>query len=72
MARKFLVPLGLLASASDPTGTSAGQMYYNTDINSVKIYDGTIWSAVSGGGNVDGGAPTSNYEGITTLNGGTV
>lgn len=51
MSRKFLTPVGLLASASDPTGTfSAGDTYYNTTTKKVKTYNGTSWVDVGGSG----------------------
>lgn len=43
MARKFLVPIGLVSLSSDPAGSSAGQTYYNTTLNKIRVYDGTIW-----------------------------
>ena len=43
MARKFLVPIGLVSLSSDPAGTSAGQTYYNTTSNKIRIYNGTSW-----------------------------
>jgi hypothetical protein len=44
MARKFLVPIGLVSLSSDPAGTSAGQTYYNTTSNKIRIYTGTVWA----------------------------
>jgi hypothetical protein len=43
MARKFLVPIGLVSLSSDPTGSSAGQIYYNTSLNKIRVYSGTAW-----------------------------
>ena len=43
MTRKFLVPIGLVSLSSDPAGTSAGQTYYNTTSNKIRIYNGTSW-----------------------------
>ena len=36
--------------ASDPTGVSAGQIYWNTTDNTFRAYDGSIWSNLVGGG----------------------
>ncbi len=36
--------------ASDPTGVSAGQIYWNTTDNKFRAYDGTTWSDLVGGG----------------------
>lgn len=44
MTRSFKVPVGLLASASDPTETASGAMYYNTVTNRVRVYDGFAWT----------------------------
>ena len=59
MARKFVVPLGLLASTSDPTGHTAGEMYFNTTSNKVKIYTGSAWVDVNTDSvnELDGGTP---------------
>lgn len=35
--------LQLPTSASDPTGSSAGQIYFNTTSNSLKVYNGSDW-----------------------------
>lgn len=29
--------------SSDPTGTVAGQMYFNTTSNNIRVYDGSSW-----------------------------
>ena len=44
MTRSFKVPVGLLASASDPTGTTAGETYYNTATNKIRVYNGSAWA----------------------------
>ena len=43
-------PFGLLSAASDPTGTRAGQLYYNSFGQKVKFYDGSTWQDVSSDG----------------------
>ena len=58
MARSFVVPIGLLATASDPTGHSVGEMYFNTTSNKVKIYTGSVWADV-------------NTDSVNALDGGT-
>ena len=36
--------------ASDPGTPSAGQMYFNTTSNSIKVYNGSTWTDLSSGG----------------------
>jgi len=40
-------PFGLLSATSDPTGTRAGQLYYNSNNQKVKFYDGSTWQDIS-------------------------
>ena len=70
MSRKFKVPLGLVGLNANPASGDKGDMYYNTVDDAVYTYDGTNWNLV-GGGDVDGGTPTSNYAGNPVINGGT-
>ena len=70
MSRKALVPVNVLASGSTPAGQYAGDVYFNTADVSMLIYTGSTWTAIPNG-NIDGGTPTSNYNGITAINGGT-
>ena len=44
MARSYVVPLGLLHLTNDPTGHSAGDTYYNTVSNKIRVYDGSQWN----------------------------
>ena len=39
--------LQLPKSATNPTGTTSGQLYYDTTNNAVKFYDGTSWRLVN-------------------------
>ena len=50
MAKKFLTPVVPPSLSSDPSGAVAGAIYYNTEVNSLKFYDGTIWSLIGAGG----------------------
>jgi hypothetical protein len=56
MARSFLVPIGLLSAASDPTGHTAGEMYFNTTSGTIKIYTGSVWEDANTTA-IDGGTP---------------
>ena len=40
-------PLGLPQYSSNPTGTRAGQMYWNTVSSGIKFYDGSNWSNIT-------------------------
>lgn len=57
MAKKFLTHIDLVGnqlikasfeklSADPSTNLFAGRMYYNTDSNAIKIYDGTAWAGI--------------------------
>ena len=70
MARKFLVPIGLVSLSSDPAGTSVGDTYYNTTYKNIKIYDGSVWNSVGETiTNINGGTPSDTY--LIELDGGT-
>jgi hypothetical protein len=45
MSTKQLVPPNLLVSASNPSTPTltAGDMYYNSADNSIRVYNGTSW-----------------------------
>ena len=50
MSMRILASLNLVSAASDPTVANAGDMYFNTYLNQVKVYNGTIWNVVGSGG----------------------
>ena len=50
MSRKSLVPLGLLAASSDPTGNNSGDTYYNTTSGLVRVYNGSSWADIGAQG----------------------
>lgn len=70
MSRKFKVPLGLVSLNAHPASGSNGDTYYNDVDKTVYVYDGTTWASI-GGGDIDGGTPTTNYTSNTVVNGGT-
>jgi hypothetical protein len=47
MSIKFKLPVNLVALAQDPGTAIAGDIYYNTALNSFKYYNGTAWGPVS-------------------------
>ena len=48
MSVKRLVPIHALAHATDPNGTTPGEIYYNTTDEEIKYFDGSAWHSVSG------------------------
>ena len=66
MSRSFLTPINLLNGASDPASGTVGDIYFNTTTNTVKVYNGTSWTTIAGGGGsitVSGTAPSSPTSG---------
>lgn len=64
MAKQFKTPIAPPALNSDPSGTYAGEIYYNTVSGALKIFNGTTWSLLTGSG---GGSGTSNsFEVLAT------
>jgi ABC-type dipeptide/oligopeptide/nickel transport system ATPase component len=57
VAKKFLTPITPPALNSDPSGATAGAIYYNTSDQALKVYDGTTWSVIGSGGG--GGSSTA-------------
>ena len=49
MARKFLTPITPPALSTDPSGASAGAIYYNIVDSALRIYNGATWSAITSG-----------------------
>jgi hypothetical protein len=50
VATQFVNALGLAALASNPASASAGDLYFNTGDDTVRVYDGTSWVSVGSGG----------------------
>lgn len=69
MAQKFLTPITLLNSSSDPGSAEKGDIYFNTTLNAPKVYTGLSWVPVSSGGaSVSDTAPTSPAVGSIWFN----
>jgi len=49
MSVKRLVPLHAVALAADPSGARIGDIYYNTEDEELKYFDGTDWNPVGSG-----------------------
>jgi hypothetical protein len=58
MSKQFKTPIAPPALSSDPSGDVAGAIYYNTTVGALKIYNGTVWSVLTGAGG-GGGEATS-------------
>ncbi len=57
MAKQFKTTIAPPALSTDPAGTYAGEIYYNTVSGALKIFNGSTWSLLTGSG---GGTGTSN------------
>jgi hypothetical protein len=65
MAKQFKTTIAPPALSTDPTGTYAGEIYYNTVSGALKIFNGTTWSLLTGSS--EGGTGTSNsFEVLAT------
>ena len=47
---------GLPTGTSDPGTAEAGDLYYKTDTNKIRVYDGSAWADLASGGGGVGGA----------------
>lgn len=61
MAKRFLTPVTPPSLASDPASGVAGAIYFNTNTNSLKYYDGSSWTEIGSGGG-GGGGPSNSLE----------
>lgn len=50
MSKTFKTPVGLVNLSSNPSGTVAGTLYYNSTGNQITYYNGSGWVALSAGG----------------------
>jgi hypothetical protein len=62
MAKQFKSTIAPPSLSSDPTGSVAGEIYYNTTVGALKIYNGTTWSLLTG----SGGGSSSSLEVLNT------
>ena len=64
MSKKFLTPLNLLTIASDPSSGTEGDIYFNTNDMSIRIYNGITWVTI-----VKSDDPVPFYEHTHTYDG---
>jgi len=64
MSRKMLTPLNLLTRASDPSSGVEGDVYFNTDDKSIRIFNGITWVTI-----VKSDDPVPFYEHTHTYDG---
>jgi hypothetical protein len=86
MSKKFLTNIDLGASArvialapdansTDPASPKLGQIFFNTNTNSLKFYNGSTWQAIAAGGStftlgsttVSIGGTTTSVSGLTLI-----
>ena len=64
MSRKMLTPLNLLTKASDPSSGTEGDIYFNTNDKSIRIFNGITWVTI-----VKSDDPVPFYEHTHTYDG---
>ena len=70
MSKKALVPVNVLASGSQPVGQHAGDLYFDTETQALRLFNGLVWiefMAIMPG--LDGGLP-STMSFTETMDGG--
>jgi hypothetical protein len=66
MAKKFLSSLRLVNHSTNPGSANAGELYYNTVDNAVKVYNGTAWASIASGGSALPSQTGNSGEFLTT------
>lgn len=70
MSKRALVPVNVLASGVQPTGQYAGDLYFDTETETLKLFNGVIWLEFAATAQpIDGGLP-STASFASTLDGG--
>lgn len=62
MSKKFLSLINLTNLSSDPESGSEGDVYWNSESNKIRIYDGSAWSDLTSGG---GGGSSNSFSTIS-------
>jgi hypothetical protein len=63
MSKKFLTPIAPPALSSDPAAGVVGALYYNTALNALRYYNGTIWTTI---GAANAGEAASSIQALPT------
>ena len=58
MTKRLLTTQKIVNLSTDPVSGVAGEVYYNTTSNILRLYNGTSWVDVAGGGGGGGGDTT--------------
>jgi hypothetical protein len=64
MSRLNLTPVNIPALAAEPTAPTirTGDLYFNTTIKALYVWNGTLWSEAGGGVTVSSSEPTTNLR----------
>lgn len=64
MSRLNLTPVNIPALAAEPTAPTirTGDLYFNTTIKALYVWNGTLWSEAGGGVTVSASEPTTNLR----------
>lgn len=68
MATRLLNTQRIVNLASDPGSGNAGEVYYNTVANALKVYNGTSWGEIGGGGGTVTSVGVSVPTGLSVAN----
>jgi hypothetical protein len=64
LSRQFLTPVRLPAGTSNPSGESAGALFFNTEIGTVVVFTGSEWLSLGGTpAIIDGGTVVQSLDG---------
>jgi hypothetical protein len=61
MAKQFKTTIAPPALSTDPIGTYAGEIYYNTVSSALKIFNGSTWALLTGSGG-EGTGTSNSFE----------
>jgi len=62
MAKRLLSTQRIVNLSSNPASGTAGEIYYNTSFNELRVYDGSSWIAIGSGGGGGGGSTITTAD----------